>query len=218
MEQPEKLRPQSGSWPDIFAGQWRQMRGTLHTWWGKLTDDDWERIAGQKDRLLGFLQEKYGYTKDMAQREIERYFREYSSGSSGQETKATTEYTSFIDGIVNDAKDLLLHELTIAKLEIQSELHKTKEAAVSFAVGAGIAVAGGFLLLFMLVYLLAALTPIPLWGCYGVIGALLLGVGLVFLYRGKHTEEQLDEVLPQTTTTLKENAQWLKEQTTSNRA
>jgi putative superfamily III holin-X len=125
---------------------------------------------------------------------------------------------SLIGGVVNDAKDLLLHELTIAKLEIQSELHKTKEAAVSFAVGAGIAVAGGFLLLFMLVYLLAALTPIPLWGCYGVIGALLLGVGLVFLYRGKHTEEQLDEVLPQTTTTLKENAQWLKEQTTSNRA
>jgi hypothetical protein len=125
---------------------------------------------------------------------------------------------SLIGGVVNDAKDLLLHELTIAKLEMQSELHKTKEAAVSFAVGAGIAAVGGFLLLFMLVYLLAALTTIPLWGCYGIIGTLLLGVGLVFLSRGKHTAEQLDEVLPQTTTTPKENAQWLKEQTTSNRA
>ena len=162
MEQPEKLRPQSGSWQDIFAGQWRQMRGTLRTWWGKITDDDWERISGQKDRLLGFLQEKYGYTKDMAQREAERYFREYRSGDSGQETKATTEYASLISATVTDAKDLLLHELTIAKLEIQSELHKTKEAAVSFAIGAGIAVVGGFLLLFMLVYLLAALTTIPL--------------------------------------------------------
>src|ERR1043166_5675770 len=91
MEQPEKLRPQRGSWPDISAGQWRQMRGTLHTWWGKLTDDDWERIAGQKDRLLGFLQEKYGYTKAMAQREVERHFREYSSwgSSSGQGSTAT---------------------------------------------------------------------------------------------------------------------------------
>jgi hypothetical protein len=125
---------------------------------------------------------------------------------------------SLIGGVVTDAKDLLLHELTIAKLEMQSELHKTKEAAVSFAIGAGIAAVGGFLLLFMLVYLLAALTTIPLWGCYGIIGTLLLGVGLVFLSRGKHTAEQLDEVLPQTTTTLKENAQWLKEQTTSNRA
>jgi len=125
---------------------------------------------------------------------------------------------SLIGGVVNDAKDLLLHELTIAKLEMQSELHKTKEAAVSFAVGAGIAVVGGLLLILMLVHLLAALTTIPLWGCYGIIGALLLGVGLVLLSRGKHTTEQIDEVLPQTATTLKENAQWLKEQTTSNRA
>jgi len=125
---------------------------------------------------------------------------------------------SLIGGVVNDAKDLLLHELTIAKLEIQSEWHKTKEAAVSFAVGAGIAVVGGLLLILMLVHLLAALTTIPLWGCYGIIGALLLGVGLVLLLRGKRTAEQIDEVLPQTATTLKENAQWLKEQTTSNRA
>jgi len=111
---------------------------------------------------------------------------------------------SLIGGVVNDAKDLLLHELTIAKLEIQSELHKTKEAAVSFAIGAGIAVVGGFLLLLMLVHLLAALTTIPLWGCYGIVGTLLFVVGLVFLYRGKHAAAQLDEVLPQTTTTLKE--------------
>jgi Putative Actinobacterial Holin-X, holin superfamily III len=124
---------------------------------------------------------------------------------------------SLIGGVVNDAKDLLLHELTIAKLEMQSELHKTKEAAVSFAVGAGIAVVGGLLLILMLVHLLAALTTIPLWGCYGIIGTLLLGVGLVLLFRGKQTAEQIDEVLPQTATTLKENAQWLKEQTTSNR-
>ena len=101
---------------------------------------------------------------------------------------------------------------------MQSELHKTKEAAMSFAIGAGIAVVGGFLLLFMLVYLLAALTTIPLWGCFGIVGILLLGVGLVLLYRGNHAAEEIDAGLPQTARTLKENAQWLKEQTTSNRA
>jgi uncharacterized protein YjbJ (UPF0337 family) len=30
---------------DIFEGQWRQMRGELRSWWGKLTDDDLEKIA-----------------------------------------------------------------------------------------------------------------------------------------------------------------------------
>src|SRR5258705_11996378 len=84
---------------------------------------------------------------------------------------------SLIGGIVSDAKNLLLDEVTLAKLELQSELQKTKEAAMSFAVGAGIAVVGGFLLLFMLVYLLAALTTIPLWGCFGIVGIVLLSVG-----------------------------------------
>src|SRR5262244_1077727 len=71
---------------DVFFGQWKQMRGALRSWWGKLTDDDFERIGGQKDKLIGTLQEKYGYTKDMAQQEMERRFREYGSqmGYSGQ--------------------------------------------------------------------------------------------------------------------------------------
>jgi uncharacterized protein YjbJ (UPF0337 family) len=37
---------------DIFAGQWKQMRGELKSWWGKLADDDLDRIGGQKDQLI----------------------------------------------------------------------------------------------------------------------------------------------------------------------
>jgi uncharacterized protein YjbJ (UPF0337 family) len=62
---------------DIFAGQWRQMQGELRSWWGKLTDDDFERIGGQKDKLVGVIQERYGYTRDEAQRQVERRFDEY---------------------------------------------------------------------------------------------------------------------------------------------
>ena len=47
---------------DIFAGQWKQMRGALKSWWGKLADDDFDRIGGQKDQLIGLVQEKYGHT------------------------------------------------------------------------------------------------------------------------------------------------------------
>lgn len=71
---------------DILAGQWQQLRGTLKSWWGRLTDDDFDRIAGQKDRLIGTLQEKYGYTPDMAQREVDRRLQEYDENtlSAGQ--------------------------------------------------------------------------------------------------------------------------------------
>jgi uncharacterized protein YjbJ (UPF0337 family)/uncharacterized protein YukE len=71
---------------DIFEGRWKQMRGELRSWWGKLTDDDFEKIAGRKDRLIGTLQEKYGYTREAAQQEIDRRFREYDKrvGTSNQ--------------------------------------------------------------------------------------------------------------------------------------
>ena len=62
---------------DVFAGHWKAMRGTLRSWWGNLSDDDFEWIGGQKDRLIGLVQQKYGYTLDQAQNEVNRRFREY---------------------------------------------------------------------------------------------------------------------------------------------
>jgi uncharacterized protein YjbJ (UPF0337 family) len=62
---------------DILAGKWKRIRGELKTWWGNLTDDDVERIGGQKDKLIGLLQERYGYTREQAEQEIERRLQEY---------------------------------------------------------------------------------------------------------------------------------------------
>jgi uncharacterized protein YjbJ (UPF0337 family) len=62
---------------DTFEGRWRQMRGEMRSWWGRLSDNDFEKVAGKKDRLVGMLQEKYGYTREGAQQEVDRRFREY---------------------------------------------------------------------------------------------------------------------------------------------
>jgi uncharacterized protein YjbJ (UPF0337 family) len=43
--------------------------------WGKLTDDDWEAVAGKKDQLLGKLQERYGYSRDEAERDYSDWER-----------------------------------------------------------------------------------------------------------------------------------------------
>ena len=68
---------------DILAGKWKQMRGELKTWWGKLTDDDLDRIGGQKDKLVGLVQEKYGYARDHAEQEVERRFKEFGDKTGG---------------------------------------------------------------------------------------------------------------------------------------
>jgi uncharacterized protein YjbJ (UPF0337 family) len=54
---------------DIAEGKWKQIKGSLKTWWGKLTDDDVEQISGNWDKLVGKVQERYGYDRDQAEKE-----------------------------------------------------------------------------------------------------------------------------------------------------
>ena len=61
------------SWNE-FGAKWQQIKGSVKQEWGKLTDDDLDYIAGTRDRLVGRLQEKYGVTKEEAERQAERWF------------------------------------------------------------------------------------------------------------------------------------------------
>jgi uncharacterized protein YjbJ (UPF0337 family) len=56
---------------DQIAGNWTQFKGYVKEKWGKLTDDDLNVIAGKKDQILGRLQERYGYSKEQAEKEID---------------------------------------------------------------------------------------------------------------------------------------------------
>jgi uncharacterized protein YjbJ (UPF0337 family) len=67
---------------NIFAEQWKQMRVRLKSWWGRLTDDDFESIEEQKNKLIGPVEEKYGYTRDQAREEVDRRFNEYDDKDS----------------------------------------------------------------------------------------------------------------------------------------
>jgi uncharacterized protein YjbJ (UPF0337 family) len=60
---------------DQVQGKWKQLKGTAKTRWGKLTDDDLDVIAGQRDQLIGRIQERYGVAKDEAQRQVEDWNR-----------------------------------------------------------------------------------------------------------------------------------------------
>jgi uncharacterized protein YjbJ (UPF0337 family) len=62
---------------DIFKGQWKQLRGEIKKWWGELTDDDLDIIEGERDKLVGRVQERYGYARDQAEAEVDRQLREY---------------------------------------------------------------------------------------------------------------------------------------------
>jgi uncharacterized protein YjbJ (UPF0337 family) len=90
---------------DIFAGQWKRMRGTLKSWWGKLADDDFERIGGQTDKLIDLVQEKYDYARDQAQQEVERRLKEYDDTMGGRGGNGTTGANEAVVGMAAKAQE-----------------------------------------------------------------------------------------------------------------
>lgn len=64
---------------DILQARWKQAKGQIRTWWGKLTDDDVDQIAGRMGRLIGLLQERYGYTRQRAEEEVARRLGEFEA-------------------------------------------------------------------------------------------------------------------------------------------
>lgn len=67
---------------DEFEGQWKQFRGQVREWWGKLTDDDLDKIVGRYETFIGVVQERYGYTRDRVENEVDLRMREFKSRSA----------------------------------------------------------------------------------------------------------------------------------------
>jgi uncharacterized protein YjbJ (UPF0337 family) len=57
-------------WEQV-EGNWKQVRGSFKEKWGKLTDDDLDRIAGKREQLVGKIQEAYGLEKQAAEKEVD---------------------------------------------------------------------------------------------------------------------------------------------------
>jgi uncharacterized protein YjbJ (UPF0337 family) len=58
---------------DQLQGKWKQMRGSLRRQWGRLTEDDLEVIAGNRDVLIGRVQERYGIAREEAENRIDQW-------------------------------------------------------------------------------------------------------------------------------------------------
>jgi uncharacterized protein YjbJ (UPF0337 family) len=61
---------------DILEGKWKQVRGKIKETWGDLTDDELDQVSGKYDVLVGKLQEKYGYSRQEAEKEIDDFLNE----------------------------------------------------------------------------------------------------------------------------------------------
>jgi uncharacterized protein YjbJ (UPF0337 family) len=71
---------QAMNW-DTIKGDWKQFKGKVKEQWGKLTDDELDRIQGRRDQLAGAIQKRYGIAKDEAERQV----KEFEKGCSACE-------------------------------------------------------------------------------------------------------------------------------------
>ena len=64
-----------------IEGNWKQFGGRVKEKWGKLTDDDLAVINGRRDQLEGKLQERYGYERADADREVDDFVRQHTAAT-----------------------------------------------------------------------------------------------------------------------------------------
>jgi len=56
-----------------FKGSWNELKGKLKQKYAQLTDDDLAQVNGNREQLEGILQKRYGYAKDQAKQELDRW-------------------------------------------------------------------------------------------------------------------------------------------------
>lgn len=58
---------------DQIEGKWKELAGGIKAHWGRITDDELTEIAGQRDKLAGIIQNKYGLAKDAVEEQISTF-------------------------------------------------------------------------------------------------------------------------------------------------
>ncbi len=64
---------------NILESEWKDLREKARQNWKALTEDDLNQIDGHFDVLVDLLQEKYGYSKMLAEDDVKRFIRDNSA-------------------------------------------------------------------------------------------------------------------------------------------
>jgi uncharacterized protein YjbJ (UPF0337 family) len=105
---------------DVLQGKWEQLRGDVKTNWGKLTDNDLDVIAGRRDKLEGMLREKYGYTKEKVQEEVDTYLEDLDDTSS--------RLTNRVKSAVHDAQGKISKSTNRARKAVQERAEQANQS------------------------------------------------------------------------------------------
>jgi len=125
---------------------------------------------------------------------------------------APADLVALLREIVSGSEILANQQLELLRCELRAELGRAGEAVVFLGVGASLVATGGVISAVALVHAIHRVTRLPFWCCYGLCGGLLGAAGAGLLATGKERVVSLRLPPPHTTSALRENFEWLKEQ------
>lgn len=121
-------------------GNWKQMKGRAKERWGKLTDDDLTTIAGRRDQLEGMIQERYGYAKGRAQKEIEDWYGTVISNVEEQIDSLRSAIQNLSSAVERIAKEEFPHaraRTAEALKDAEETVKRNPISALAIALGLG---------------------------------------------------------------------------------
>ena len=83
------------------TGNWNQFKGKIQEKWGDVTDDDLDRLRGQRDQLVGMIQEKTG----VAREEIGNYVNSLSESATDFSKQAVETAREYYDAAAEQAQE-----------------------------------------------------------------------------------------------------------------
>jgi hypothetical protein len=126
----------------------------------------------------------------------------------------TSALVDQVQPIVRDAGRLASLHTDLLRSELGQKAAAVSPALSSVVAGVGFASAGGLLASLALVHGLHRSSRLPLWGCYGVVGAVLGTVGVALIGSGRRRISSVDLIPHETLATIREDFAWVKEKTT----
>ena len=133
------------------------------------------------------------------------------------EREQETSVSQLISGIVGDAQELVRKEITLARHEIREEIGNAKDAGIKLGIAGAVLAIGGLLVILALAQGIADLFNWPTWAGYALVGVVLAIVGGVLFSSAQKKIKELHPVPEQTVETMKENVEWIKDRTTSDK-
>jgi Putative Actinobacterial Holin-X, holin superfamily III len=133
------------------------------------------------------------------------------------EREHDSSMTQLISGIVGDAQELVRKEIALARQEVREELDAAKRAGMKLGIAGAVLAVGGLLVVLAIAQGIADLLDWPVWAGYALVGVVLAIAGGILFSAGQRQIKDVHPLPERTVETIKENVEWIKDRTTSDK-